>query len=156
MLMSWKRWQSQSTHLQINYIYMVLPNSAFKKEPLCVLLPDQYEIISINGHHERSLLAGCTSCWQDVTSYDIIVGDNVRYLPLCWHLGGFHRCVRVRVPVDVLYLLLGWVEVLRSGLKEQSDLLTLGDVNWQLNEGLQAQTLVNAHTLTRKIPSLRT
>lgn len=37
-----------------------------------------------------------------------------------------------------LYLLLGWVKVFRSGLKEHSDLLTLGDVDWQLNEGLWA------------------
>lgn len=38
----------------------------------------------------------------------------------------------------VLYLLFGRVKVFRSGLKEHSDLLTLGDVDWQLNEGLGA------------------
>lgn len=38
------------------------------------------------------------------------------------------------------YSLLGWVEVFRSGLKKHSDLLALGDVDWQLNEGLRAQT----------------
>lgn len=38
-------------------------------------------------------------------------------------------------------LLLGWVEVFRSGLKKHSDLLALGDVDWQLNEGLQAQKI---------------
>lgn len=37
------------------------------------------------------------------------------------------------------YLLFGRVEVFRSGLKKHSDLLTLGDVDWQLNEGLQTQ-----------------
>lgn len=39
------------------------------------------------------------------------------------------------------YLLLGWVEVIRSGLKKHSDFLTLGNVDWQLNEGLQAQKI---------------
>lgn len=38
-----------------------------------------------------------------------------------------------------VYLLLGWVEVFRSSFKKHSDLLALGDVDWQLDEGLQAQ-----------------
>lgn len=46
-------------------------------------------------------------------------------------------CIRVHA----WYLLLGWVEVFRSGLKKYSDLLALGDVDWQLNEGLQAQRI---------------
>lgn len=43
------------------------------------------------------------------------------------------------VWVHVCFSLLGWVEVFRSGLKKHSDLLALGDVDWQLNEGLRAQ-----------------
>ena len=39
----------------------------------------------------------------------------------------------------LLYSLFGWVEVFRSGLKEHSDLLTLGDVDWQLNESLRGE-----------------
>lgn len=42
---------------------------------------------------------------------------------------------------NVWYILLGWVEVFRSGLKKHSDLLALGDVDRQLNEGLQAQKI---------------
>ena len=45
------------------------------------------------------------------------------------------------VRAHVLHLLFGWVEVFGSGLKEHSDLLALGDVDWQLNEGLQAQRI---------------
>ena len=33
-------------------------------------------------------------------------------------------------------LLFGWVEVFRSGFKEHTDLLTLGDVHRQLNQSL--------------------
>lgn len=69
-------------------------------------------------------------------------------------------CLCVSVLVHVLYLLLGWVEVFRSGLKEHSDLLALGDVDWQLNEGLQAQKIAGnlgkSHTLTSTITSLHT
>lgn len=43
--------------------------------------------------------------------------------------------------VHVWYLLLGWVDVFRSGLKKHSDLLALGDVDWQLNEGLQTHKI---------------
>lgn len=45
------------------------------------------------------------------------------------------------VYMCVLYLLFGWVEVFRSGLKEHFDLFALGDVDWQLNECLQVQKI---------------
>lgn len=47
----------------------------------------------------------------------------------------------VYVCAHVWYSLLWWVEVFGSGLKKHSDLLALGDVDWQLNEGLQAQKI---------------
>lgn len=43
--------------------------------------------------------------------------------------------------VGVRDLLLGWVEVLRSGLKKYPDLLALGDVHWQLDEGLREERI---------------
>lgn len=43
-------------------------------------------------------------------------------------------------------LLFGWVEVFRSGLKKYSDFLTLGDVDWQLDQSLQKGKLERHET----------
>lgn len=77
---------------------MVNLNSAFKKGAIeCAAARQevlyQYEIISIKGHHERPLLAGCTSCWQDVTSYDVICAEQCKVFAFVLAPGGFHRCV---------------------------------------------------------------
>lgn len=53
----------------------------------------------------------------------------------------YMKAIWVHVKVHVSFLLLGWVEVFRSGLKKYSDFLALGDVDWQLDQSLQAAKL---------------
>lgn len=92
----------------------------------------------VTGRHategKACLLKAQSSCrlqlWQDMMKHDTICRKNEVCLPLCGSMGA--------VCVSVLYLLLGWVKVFGSGLKEHFDLLTLGDVDRQLNEGLRA------------------
>lgn len=81
----------------------------------------QCEIISIIGCNECSLPAACLGGGGG--------GGELRQV--------YSHCVFAHAR----YLLLGWVEVIRSGLKKHSDFLTLGNVDWQLNEGLQAQKI---------------
>lgn len=76
-------------------------------------------------------------CWRDLTGHDI-------------------RQRTMTGGVCEGYLLLGWVEVFRSSLKKHSDLLTLGDVDWQLNEGLQTQRDNRIDRSSHMITSLHT
>lgn len=78
------------------------------------------------GMHILKGAINVTGRWQDMTKHDINHRKN-EVLPTLLIASG---CA--------VYLLLGWVKVFRSGLKEHSDLLTLRDVDWQLNEGLGA------------------
>lgn len=81
--------------------------------------------INVTGR-KLQLVAGYDMTWVMRHEYDIIHSKN-EFVP-----------THPIVSWCVLYLLFGRVKVFRSGLKEHSDLLTLGDVDWQLNEGLGA------------------